>query len=120
MTLTSHLLSLEQQLLTPQTRANTSALTALLTPDFREFGSSGRTFTRESILTLLQSETEFTPPAITHFEARELTPELALVTYQTTRPNPSGQPTPTSIRSSLWTLRDGRWQLLFHQGTRIP
>ncbi len=120
MTLTSHLLSLELQLLTPQTRANPSALTTLLTPDFREFGASGRIFTREAILHLLQTETDCIPPEITHFEARELTPTLALVTYQTTRPNATGQPTPTSIRSSLWTLRDGRWQLLFHQGTRIP
>lgn len=115
MTLSDHLLSLELQLLTPQTRTDP---TALLTPDFREFGSSGRIFTRDSILHLLQTETDFTPPEILNFEARELTPTLALVTYQTTRPNIPDQP--TSNRSSLWTLRDNRWQLLFHQGTRIP
>ncbi len=120
MTLTAHLLTLERQLLTPQIRTDPAALSTLLTTDFREFGASGRIFTRASILTLLQTETGYTPPEITHFEARELTPTLALVTYQTTRLNASGQPTPTSIRSSLWTLRDGRWQLLFHQGTRIP
>ncbi len=118
MTLADHLHALELQLLTPQTRTDVAALTALLTPDFREFGASGRIFTRESILHLLRTETDFTPPEITNFEARELTPTHALVTYQTTRPDTPGQL--TSIRSSLWTLRDHRWQLLFHQGTRIP
>ena len=117
MTLSSRLLALELQLLTPQTRTDPAALLTLLTPDFREFGSSGRIFTRDSILTLLQTETDFTPPEITNFEARELTPNLTLVTYQTTRPNTPDEP--TSNRSSLWTLRDNRWQLLFHQGTRI-
>ena len=118
MTLSSRLLALELQLLTPQTRTDPAALLTLLTPDFREFGSSGLTYTRADIITRLQTETDFTPPEITNFEARELTPTLALVTYQTTRPDTPGQP--TSNRSSLWTLRDGRWQLLFHQGTRIP
>ena len=65
MTLTDQLLTLERQLLTRQTRTDPAALTALLTPDFREFGASGRIFTREAILTLLQTETDFTPPELT-------------------------------------------------------
>ncbi len=96
MNLSNHLLALEQQLLTPQTRTNPSALNTLLTPDFREFGASGRIFTRESILTLLQSETDFTPPEIHPFPPRELTPTLALVTYQTTHPTAPTSPPSTA------------------------
>jgi hypothetical protein len=25
-----------------------------------------------------------------------------------------------SRRSSIWTYRDGRWRIRFHQGTRLP
>ena len=115
MTLSDHLLTLELQLLTPTIRTNPAALLTLLTPDFRDFGSSGLTYTREDILHVLGIEIAFTPPEITNFEARELTPTLALITYTSTRPEG-----PNANRSSLWTLRENRWQLLFHQGTRIP
>lgn len=119
MTRTTHLLNLEQQLLTPGTRTDPAALLALFAPDFREFGSSGRIFTREAILTLLKTETDFTPPEILHFEARELAPTLALATYRTERPATATQPVSSSLRSSLWTYQEERWQLLFHQGTRV-
>jgi len=26
---------------------------------------------------------------------------------------------PPSLRSSLWVRRDNRWQMVFHQGTRL-
>jgi hypothetical protein len=51
-------------------------------------------------------------------QARELAPGLALVTYRAIRAAP-GALAVQSLRSSIWACRDGRWQMLFHQGTRI-
>jgi glyoxylase I family protein len=49
------------------------------------------------------------------FRSKRLAPGVALVTYSIRRED--SQPVHT-LRSSIWQLRDGRWQLVFHQGTR--
>jgi catechol 2,3-dioxygenase-like lactoylglutathione lyase family enzyme len=36
------------------------------------------------------------------------------------KPEPLRRQGSESLRSSLWVMRDGRWQMLFHQGTTIP
>lgn len=54
--LATHLLNLEERLLASETRANPDAVSALLTEDFREFGCSGRTFTRDEIVHALLTE----------------------------------------------------------------
>jgi hypothetical protein len=118
MTLADHLRSLEEQLLDPATRTSPAQLNHLLAPDFLEFGSSGRTFTRAEILAALASEL---PAAILHlsdFNLQASAPGWALVTYRSTRITPAASR--SALRSSTWIHRDGRWQLLFHQGTLIP
>jgi hypothetical protein len=118
MTTTAALLQrLEEELLQPATRSNPEAVAALLHDDFREFGSSGRTYTKPEILAELATE----PPRIitlTDFACSFPSPEVALVTYRSTRITP-GSPNFHALRSSLWTLREGHWQMLFHQGTSI-
>ena len=53
------------------------------------------------------------------FNTSVLAPGAVLVTYRTVRQGavPDEQPI-HSLRSSIWKLIDGRWQMLFHQGTR--
>jgi hypothetical protein len=109
--LAAHLQALEEQLLQPAIRADSDALTTLLADDFREFGSSGRIFTRAEIVAELATESPRSI-SLSDFHCQPLTPEAALVTYRTT------SATNTDLRSSLWVLRDGRWQMLFHQGTK--
>jgi hypothetical protein len=48
--LAAHLFHLEQQLLQHSTRRDATALTSLLAEDFREFGGSGRIYTRQQII----------------------------------------------------------------------
>jgi ribonuclease HI len=50
------LLSLELQLMDPAFRKDRAAVSSLLAEDFSEFGSSGRVWSREAILDLLESE----------------------------------------------------------------
>jgi hypothetical protein len=55
------------------------------------------------------------------FEQFKVTPVAegaALVTY-VSRSAP-GDPKPPALRSSLWCVLEGRWQLVFHQGTPLP
>jgi hypothetical protein len=111
-----HLRDLELQLLEPQVRRDPGALSALLTDDFREFGSSGRVYTRIEILSALQPESS--PPrfSISDFAVRFPAEGVALVTYRAVSSEASR---PDSWRSSVWVTRGGRWQILFHQGTRV-
>ena len=113
-----HLRKLEQSLLQPAVRRNRTRLMELLADDFREFGSSGRMWTRKTIIDLLAKETAFVPPDIEEFECSLLTPELALVTYRTARFDEKTGERLASLRSSIWSRVAGDWKMRFHQGTR--
>jgi hypothetical protein len=121
MDLATHLQHLEEQLLDPAVRKNPAELDALLTDDFREFGSSGRSYTKAAIIALLQEEpANPVTLSLRNFTVQLLAPEIALATYTSTRTNQRAGETTHSLRSSLWIHRDDRWQMHFHQGTRIP
>jgi hypothetical protein len=113
--LAAHLFRLEQQLLEPSTRRNATALISLLDEDFREFGSSGRIYTRQQIIDALAAES---PRTITINDplCQQLSENTALLTYRSTRAT-TLQAASHALRSSLWVHRDNRWQMIFHQGT---
>ncbi|MFZ0393930.1 MAG: nuclear transport factor 2 family protein [Terracidiphilus sp.] len=113
-----HLRRLEESLLSPAVRRDGERLRAMLTEDFLEFGSSGRVWTRKSIIELLATEKNFFPPAIEDFQCAMLTDKVALVTYRTLRNDGKSGESLESLRSSIWTRRDGEWRMRFHQGTR--
>ena len=76
------LLELEQRLLDPTVRGSPQAVIPLLHPDFLEFGSSGRVYTKEMMVQMMVQETPGVV-RIRDFDVREITPEVALVTYRT-------------------------------------
>ena len=117
--LEQHLRHLELSLLDPTVRADSNKLTELLADDFREFGSSGLVFDKSSIIDLLATENAAsTAPisTIADFKSLQISAETCLLTYRAIKA-PQAAP---SLRSSIWVYRDDRWQMLFHQGTRIP
>jgi hypothetical protein len=93
-------------------RASPSEVDALLDADYQEIGASGRLWTRASIIEALVEE-----PAVgalveaSDMQGREVTPDLILLTYVTTRDGRRAR------RSSLWRRTDSTWRVLFHQGT---
>jgi hypothetical protein len=113
--LAAHLRSLEEELLQPDTRSDPKLVASYLADDFREFGSSGRIFTKPEILPALAAESP-RPLTLTDFACTELAPGVALVTYCSRATSDTGSR--EALRSSVWVLRSGRWQVLFHQGTR--
>lgn len=104
--------SLEERLLDPLVRAVPEQVKALLAPEFVEFGASGRVFNRDAILAMLAAE----PPRMARqtrgFKVRLLAPDAALTTWRVLRDDGI-----ETLRSSVWQCQDGRWQMVFHQGT---
>jgi hypothetical protein len=110
--------ALEERLLQSDFRRNRNAVSELLADDFREFGSSGRVWNKQEILDLLETEPAF-QATLQDFHAIELASSgVCLVTY-TASVQRAGAPGTLTLRSSIWIMREGRWQIIFHQGTRI-
>ena len=108
--------SLEERLLDRRVRSDPDLLGELVAKEFLEFGSSGRTWSKQEIIDALREErgARFT---ISDFRARLISPRAALATYRVLAEPESPEPSRSSLRSSIWVHRAGRWQLVFHQGT---
>ena len=116
MSVADKLRAFEEQLLQTDFRRNRKAVSKLLANDFREFGSSGRVWNKQQILDQLETEPGF-HAAIQDFQAIELVSGVFLVTY-TAGVDRTGAETAASLRTSIWIMRNGRWQMILHQGTR--
>jgi len=107
---------LEQRLLEPEVRRSGEALGDLLADEFVEFGSSGRVYSKQSAIEGL-AHARAIRITLSDFKATLLAPGVALATYRAIKHDePRGQ-MKHSLRSSIWKLLDGRWQVVFHQGT---
>ena len=104
---------LEESLLRPDVRTS-PAVADLIADDFIEFGSSGRVYAKTDMIAALLTESPVTLSA-SGFHVAMLADDVALVTYRATR---HATPPVHSLRSSIWRLREGRWRIVFHQGTR--
>lgn len=107
------LLDLEQRLLDSSVRGSPQAVVPLLHPDFVEFGSSGRVYTKEMMVKMMLQQTPGVVK-IRDFDVREIGPDAALVTYRTV-----GAEGKETRRSSVWLSEANRWRIVFHQGTRV-
>lgn len=105
---------LEHALLTASVRRSRAQLEALLDPEFREVGASGRLWTREEIIAELVDGDGGGPIEAVQVEAHEVAPDVVLVTFVTDRGGRAAR------RSSLWRFVGGRWRILHHQGTLLP
>ena len=114
---TEELRELEQRLLIGCVRKDAARVAALLADDFREFGSSGTVYSKTEILALLQAEEEI-QVGMKDFACQPIAEDAALVTYRSERISGNNVMT-AALRSSLWVVRDARWQMLFHQGTPV-
>jgi hypothetical protein len=115
-TLSQLLYQLEEHLLQPEVRHSRDELEKLLADEFVEFGSAGRIYNRQSIIEELGKESN-AQGSITDFELVSLASNVALVTYRAVFSEGEGEPAHHSLRSSIWKLMGGTWQIVFHQGT---
>lgn len=118
MELAAHLLDLEHQLQRQDVRADAAALRRLIAEDFVEFGVSGTIWERETVIEALHGES-FSPREIRDFRLHPLAEGVVLVTYRGHRFATPDRPAADSLRSSIWRLHAGQWQMAFHQGTPV-
>jgi hypothetical protein len=117
--LTEELLGFENKLVDPELRRNPDKLASLLADDFIEFASSGHAYDKKRILFLLRRQMP-SRLYIEEFRVIQITESAALVTHRARTESTQGSEARYSLRSSLWILRDGAWQMVFHQGTLVP
>ena len=114
--LREHIRQLEERLLRPDVRRARQTLDGLLASEFTEFASDGVAYSKDQVIEALEREAPYVR-SLTDFRIVVLAETAVLATYRTNRQNVALNESVDSLRSSIWTLRDGRWQLLFHQGT---
>jgi len=108
------ILELERSCLDPEVRASPDRLASLIADDFVEFGSSGRVWDKAAVVDEVPTQSGVAL-TLSDFEAMRLAPNLVHTTFRVSIREAGA--TRHSLRSSLWTSRSGRWQMLFHQGT---
>jgi hypothetical protein len=113
------LFDLEQRLARIREKPTRAALDLLIADEFVEFGVSGKIWRKSTILDAL-SEWPVIERVIDDFIVRELSRSLCLVTYRSTRKSESNELSTSSLRSSIWRLQNDQWQIIFHQGTKLP
>ncbi len=111
--------ALEQRLLQAEVDQSLAELETLLADEFREFGSAGQVTTRAEILAARRGGVPV-QLGLESFSAQPLAPDVWLTTYEAIARKAGLAEPSRSLRSSLWCWRDGRWQVVFHQGTRVP
>ncbi len=105
---------LERRLLHPSARTSPDELGALLHPEFREVGASGRVWDRDSTIEMLTREDNPSEPI--HDEEMQgsvLAEGVVLLTYVSIAAERRVR------RTSLWRWDDAvaGWRLFHHQGT---
>jgi hypothetical protein len=96
------------------TRQDFEAMTAA---DFWEIGASGRRYSRQYVLSVLEDRHAGSGPidvwSTTDFHCRELAKDVYLLTYTLF------QGERTTRRATIWHRIPGGWQAMFHQGTLV-
>jgi hypothetical protein len=111
--LTDLLQDLEQQVL----ESKRDEAGQLLADDFREFGASGRMLDREDVIRARKLDTGRSF-LLSDFRATMLSPDVALATYRVAATDTTTGTSSSSLQSSVWKKLDGKWRLVFHQGSR--
>ena len=111
-----HIRQREERLLQSEARRSRQTLDGLLAAEFIEFASDGVAYNKVQVIDALGNEAPC-QRTLTDFQMVALAENVVFVTYRATRQNAASNEIVNSLRSSIWTQRDGRWQLLFHQGT---
>lgn len=112
------ILKLEKELLKSDVRKSGERISEILSESFIEYTSSGNeyyykvgdVFQEEKDNTLLNWE-------IVNFKTRILSGDCILATYKVIKHDECNENKKYSLRSSIWKREQGRWKIIFHQGT---
>jgi hypothetical protein len=110
--LKEHLHQLEIKLLKPEIRTSPEELSKLLADEFFEFGSSGNVWYKKDGIG--EEGIGIVEVTLSNFEIHLLSDDIVLATYRIFNKINLQY----TLRSSIWKLIDGNWNLFFHQGTK--
>jgi hypothetical protein len=116
--LEKHILELENELLKTKTRQSSAKINELLSDDFIEFCSSGNIYRYnkgdvfDENISLPEIKWE-----IKEFTTKQLSNECIMATYRVIKDSELNENIKYSLRSSIWKCIDGKWKMIFHQGT---
>ena len=110
------ILELEERLNNPEARKSVEELDELIADDFFEIGSSGKKYFKKDVMNFLKLESEH-KILIEEYKITELTEELILANYLAVKLNAETNEKKFSLRSSIWRSFNGKWKIVFHQGT---
>jgi hypothetical protein len=113
------IIALETALHKKELRRDSSRLQQLMGDQFKEFGRSGRSYDKASIMAQLLSEPDFEGEIVSWgFEGTALAPDVTMLNYRSAFRDADGVDSNFAWRSSIWKRGDaGAWQMQFHQGT---
>jgi hypothetical protein len=107
--------ALEESMWIARTRFDSDYMERTLSPDFFEFGCSGRIYKREDTLAVPSQEIEARLP-LKNCEALPIAENVVQITYISEVTYDQVQ---ICNRSSIWVKAPPGWQLRFHQGTPV-
>ncbi len=103
----------ERELWDEAVRLDKGRLDALLADDFEEFAANGVSYNKKTIIDAL-SQQVFSQTVVHDFKAQYLASDVVLLTYIATHADQS-----KSLRSAIWRKNGDRWQMIFHQATKV-
>lgn len=104
----------ERSLHDPATRSDRAKLEQLLHPDYVEFSSNGRLWTRAAVLEALTTRPgSVAALKVLEMGAQQVAPDTVIVT------SVAQHGIRRSVRNSVWVLHDGGWRMRLHQATGI-
>jgi hypothetical protein len=80
-------------------------------------GRSGRSYSRELIVSYLAGQESHPVVASEAFSLAELGAGVVLLTYRSAHVDPTNILVYHTLRSSIWLRTEVGWQLRYHQGT---
>ena len=108
----------EIELLQPEIRKSTERLDELIADEFIEIGESGKQYNKQDILSALPMQTGL-KFSLSDFKATEISSDVFLATFHLEKEITKSREKIISLRSSIWKNKNGKWQIVFHQGTKI-
>ena len=103
-------------MLRPEVRRSRQFLDELLADEFVEFASDGVAYGKAQVIDALQLEPSL-HRSLAEFHLVVLAEGIVLSTYRSSKRLDASDAVVESLRSSIWKEHDGRWQMIFHQGT---
>lgn len=111
---------LENDLIKSEVRKSADKINEILSNDFVEFSSSGSEYHYKYGDVFQDEEDErILDWEILDFKVKKVTDNCVLATYMVIKHDELDERKRYSLRSSLWTEKNGKWKLSFHQGTLL-